>query len=173
MIENKKFALALATLFLVFKLIAGQQCRYVIEPDCSSSDDATMVQNGGFFGRSTKGEKGERGYSGKLGPKGNRGQKGMKGDTARSVEELTRRVDGKCFAGDWFYISCQFKKTQITMQICTVKAAKTMHNFKGHFLGTPYYDVFNAHLLSSVIFFFFFKLSVKLTCTHPIHSDQS
>ena len=101
-----KFALTSATLLVVFKLISGQQCRYVIEPDCSSSDDASVVQNGGFFGRSTKGEKGERGYSGKLGPKGSdgaagprgkRGHKGMKGDQAKSVEELTRRVDGECF----------------------------------------------------------------------------
>ena len=102
-----KFALALATLLLVFKLMAGQQCRYVIEPDCSSS-------------------------------------------------ELTKRVDGKCFTGDWINNNCQrFKKTQITMQICTVKATKTMRNFNGHYLGTPYYDVIDARLLSSVIFFLF------------------
>ena len=111
-----KFALALAALLLVFKLTTEQQCRYVIEPDCSSSDDASVVQNGGFFGRSTKGEKGEKGYSGKLGPKGidgaagpkgEMGQKGMKGDPSGSVEELTRRVDGECFIGDWFCNSNQ------------------------------------------------------------------
>ena len=101
-----KFVLTLATLLVVFKLLAGQQCRYVIEPDCSSSDDASVVQSRGFFGQSTKGEKGERGSSGKLGPKGSNGgagpkgemgQKGMKGDPAESVEELTRRTDGECF----------------------------------------------------------------------------
>ena len=114
-----KFSLTSATLLLVFKLTTEQQCRYVIEPDCSSSDDASVVQNGGFFGRSTKGEKGERGYSGKLGPKGidgaggpkgEMGQKGMKGDPSGSVEELIRRVNGKCFTGDWFCNSCQRSK---------------------------------------------------------------
>ena len=161
-----KFVLTSVTLLVVFKLLAGQQCRYVIEPDCSLSDDASVVQNGGFFGRSTKGEKGERGYSGKIGPKGSdgaagpkgeMGQKGMKGDPAESVEELTRRVDGECFSRAIGFLFLKVPENRILqkMQICSIKLMKTTGNFSEYSFGEAYdLNVFDAYLRRSTEFFF-------------------
>ena len=95
---------ALIMLLGIAKLIVGQQCRYVIEPDCSN-DDSSVTRTGGLFGQSLKGEKGDRGFSGKLGPKGSkgysgakgsRGMKGLKGECGQvDMDLLLGRLDGE------------------------------------------------------------------------------
>ena len=84
-----KNIIKLFVLLVISKLLIGQHCRYVIEPDCDDEDRLSL------FGRNhrSRRQKGQKGNKGEPGTNGNSCQMGRIEDVA-AVAELCRRFTG-------------------------------------------------------------------------------